>query len=78
MARSFQVLLPKNMTEQAVSVLAEYFGLTPLVELLRCDLFFCQTLSLPILIDFLSPPTPSNPQLRTHFPEILPLDVRGR
>jgi len=57
--RHGQVLLPKNMTEQAVSVVAEYFGLTPLVELL-------------------SPPTPPNPQLRMHFPDILPLDVRGR
>ena len=32
----------------------------------------------PQLMDLLSPPTPPSPQLRMHFPEILPLDVRGR
>ena len=55
-----QVLLPTNMTQEAVRVVAEYFGLTPLVELL------------------IPPPTPPSIQPRTHFPDILPLDVRGR
>ena len=32
----------------------------------------------PQLMDLLSPPTPPNSQLRMHFPDILPLDVRGR
>ena len=55
-----QVLLPTNMTQEAVRVVAEYFGLTPLVEML------------------IPPPTPPSIQPRTHFPDILPLDVRGR
>ena len=56
---SFQVLLPINMTQETVRVVAEYFGLTPLVEMLN-------------------PPTPPSNQPRPHFPDILPLDVRGR
>merc|ERR1719187_1556028 len=55
-----QVLLPTNMTQEAVRVVAEYFGLTPLVEML------------------IPPPTPPSIQPRAHFPDILPLDVRGR
>ena len=58
--QSLQVLLPKNMTQEALRVVAEYFGLTPLVEILN------------------PPPTPPSIQPRTHFPDILPLDVRGR
>ena len=58
--QSSQVLLPTTMTQEAVRVVAEYFGLTPLVEILN------------------PPPTPPSIQPRTHFPDILPLDVRGR
>ena len=59
--QSFQVLLPTNMTQEAVRVVAEYFGLNPLVEILNPP-----------------PSIPPSIQPRTHFPDILPLDVRGR
>jgi len=59
--RHGQVLLPTNMTQEAVRVVAEYFGLNPLVEILNPP-----------------PSIPPSIQPRTHFPDILPLDVRGR
>jgi len=57
-----QVLLPTSMAPHTVSVVGEYFGLAPLVAALA-----------PV-----PQSPPPAPQARPSFPDIVPLDVRGR